>query len=131
MKTLLNLGVIFIRPRRAGTTTQYKLEGGISTGFKSGKADGTLSARQTADELLHNVDIALETLINDKEHAANVEFAQSSCDEVIADFVGNKYVTKSGTKLKVVDAGNMKFNVSGTIETIKPLRTIEVNTTIR
>ena len=130
MKTLLNLGVIFIRPRRRGGVINYKLEGGITTAFKSDKADGTLSARQTADELLHQCDLSLEEIINDKEITGNVNDAQTVCDDVIAEFVKNEYVTQAGTQLKAVDAGDMKFTISGKIQTIKPLRTIEVNTTI-
>ena len=130
MKTLLNLGVIFIRTKRERGQLYYRIEGGITTSFKSGKADGTISARQTADELLHQVDIGLTNLINDKEHANNLSDAQTVCDDVIADFVENMYVTQDGTNLTVADTGNMKFSVSGQITTIKPLRTIDVNTVI-
>lgn len=131
MKTLLNLGVMFIRSRRISGTIQYRLEGGISTSFKNGKADGTLSARQTADELLHQCDIALDVLINDEDQLNNVAFAQTAVDDVVGNFIAGQYVTESGTNLTVNDAGNMKFTITGEIETVKPLRTIEVNTIIK
>lgn len=130
MKSLMNLGVLFIRQKRIGGVTVNKINFGVNTGYNSSSADGTIKARRIADELLHNIDYALDEYIGQDDHANNIVLAQTSVDSEVSEFASAGYVDQAGTLLTVADTGTMKMGVDGTITTTKPLREIDVNTVI-
>jgi len=130
MLTLQNLGVCFAKPERVEGLIQYRINLGVNTAFKSSAADGLIVSRAIADELLSQVDMACEPFIKDKDSAANIVFVQTAVDGVVSEFVSEGLVTSDGTKLTVVDTGNMTFGISGKITTVKSLVAIDVNVTI-
>ena len=128
--TLRNAGIVVPRPFYRNGRYEYEIELGVTTSWDDDKADGLIVARTIADELLREVDINASTMIKDAEHEGNVEFIQTCVDDVIADFVKNKYVNSNGTKLTVVDNGDLTFNISGKITPTRTLVAINVNTTL-
>ncbi len=129
MLTLQNLGVNFIRPQRIGGVYRYKINMGVTTSFKDNAADGTLLARNIADDVLSDVDDALQPFILDLDNEASITFVQTAVDGVIAGWVNRGYVLED-TELTVADAGDMRFGITGKIHTAKPLAIIDVTTTI-
>lgn len=130
MLTLQNLGVCFLRKERVNGILQYRINLGVNTAFKSSKADGLIFSRAVADQLLREVDEAVEPFIKEGETTSNLTFVQTAVDGVVAEFVTDELVKKDGTKLTVVDSGNMTFGVTGTITTTKSLIAIDVAVTI-
>ena len=130
MLTLQNLGVCFLRRERVNRVDEYHVNLGVTTAFKSNTADQLLVARSIVDELLRQIKIRVRPFVLDKEMESNVAFVQTAVDEVVNEFVVNGDVLLAGTVLTVVDAGNMTFNITGSVQTIKSIVAINVDTTI-
>lgn len=130
MVQLMNLGVMFVKPEKINGQYIYRINLGVTTSFKEDKSDGLLVDRLIADEVLHRIDDENSGSIKDLEGESSVSYVQAGVDKVVNEFVDAKLITKSGTTLKAFEAGNMKYGISGNIETAKTLAIIEVTASI-
>jgi hypothetical protein len=130
MLTLQNMGVLFVRPERLQGVNQYRINLGVTTSFKESSADGLIVCRTTVDAMLRRIAFEGQAFVKAKENESNRAAFNSVISGIISDFASEESINRNGTKLSVADAGNSTFTVTGTIQPIKSVIAIEVNTTI-
>jgi hypothetical protein len=130
MLTLQNIGVLFVRPERLQGINQYRINLGVTTSFKESSADGLIVCRTTVDAMLRRIAFEGQAFVKAKESESNLAVFNSVISGIIGDFAAEESVNRNGTKLTASDAGNSTFTVTGTIQPIKSVIAIEVNTTI-
>ena len=130
MLSLQNMGVLFVRPERLQGGNQYRINLGVTTSFKESSADGLIVCRATVDAMLRRIAFEGQAFVKAKESESNLAAFNSVISGIIGDFAAEESVNRNGTKLTAADAGNSTFTVTGTIQPIKSVIAIEVNTTI-
>ena len=128
MLTLQNLGVLFLREEKRQGIYQQRIEAAVTTSFKESANDGLLICRRIVDEVLRRIGFEAEGYVKANETAENVTELQTAVNGIVNDFVAEQSIIRSGTNLKVSDAGNMKFKISGKITPVRSVQQIEVNT---
>lgn len=131
MVTLQNLGVIFVRQEKIRGVEQYRINLAVTTSFKADSADGLLVSRRTADELLRQIGWTCQAFVKAQENEANRAALNTEINNVVTDFVNEGSIIKEGTVLTASDVGNYTFNVTGTIQPVKSVIAIEVDTTVQ
>ena len=130
MLTLQNQGVIFVRPERLQGGNQYRINLGVTTSFKESSADGLIVCRTTVDAMLRRIAFEGQAFVKAKESESNRAAFNTVINGIITEFATEGSINQNGTQLTVADAGNSTFTVTGTIQPIKSVIAIEVNTTI-
>lgn len=130
MLTLQNQGVLFVRPERLQGGNQYRINLGVTTSFKESSADGLIVCRTTVDAMLRRIAFEGQAFVKAKESESNRAAFNTVINGIITEFATAESINKNGTQLTVADAGNSTFTVTGTIQPIKSVIAIEVNTTI-
>ena len=130
MLTLQNQGVIFVRPERLQGGNQYRINLGVTTSFKESSADGLIVCRTTVDAILRRIAFEGQAFVKAKESESNRAAFNTVINGIITEFATEGSINQNGTQLTVADAGNSTFTVTGTIQPIKSVIAIEVNTTI-
>ncbi len=130
MLTLQNQGVLFVRPERLQGINQYRINLGVTTSFKESSADGLIVCRTTVDAILRRIAYEGQAFVKAKENESNLAAFNTVISGIINEFTAEQSINTNGTQLTVADAGNSTFTVTGTIQPIKSVIAIEVNTTI-
>lgn len=130
MLTLQNNGVLFVRQERLQGGNQYRINLGVTTSFKESSADGLIVCRTTVDAILRRIAFEGQAFVKAKESESNLAAFNSVISGIVTDFADEESINREGTALTVADAGNSTFTVTGTIQPIKSVIAIEVNTTI-
>ena len=130
MLTLQNIGVLFVRPERVQGNNQYRINLGVTTSFKESSADGLIVCRATVDAILRRIAFEGQAFVKAKESETNLAAFNSVISGIVTDFAEEESINRDGTALTAADAGNSTFTVTGTIQPIKSVIAIEVNTTI-
>lgn len=130
MLTLMNLGVLFLKPERSYGEYRYRICLGVNNGFKNNTADGLIVCRTVVDELLRRISYDASPFVKAKETQSNEVLLQSIVDGIVDEFVTADNIYRDGTSLTVSGDGNV-FIVNGTIKPVRSAIAIEVNTTIQ
>ena len=128
MITLQNLGVLFIVHETIQGASQYRINLGVTTGFKDNTADGLIVSRTIADDILTQIKYAGDAFVKGKEVESNVVVLQGLVDGIVDDAVNRETIIRDGTSLTVSDTGNSSFTITGTIKPIRSIIAIDVNT---
>lgn len=130
MLTLMNLGVLFLKPERSYGEYRYRICLGVNTGFKNNTADGLIVCRTVVDELLRRISYDAAPFVKAKETQQNEVLLQSIVDGIVDEFVTADNIYRDGTTLTVSGDGTV-FQINGEIKPVRSAIAIEVNTTIQ
>ena len=86
--------------------------------------------RTTVDAILRRIAFEGQAFVKAKESESNLAAFNSVISGIVTDFAAEESINREGTALTAADAGNSTFTVTGTIQPIKSVIAIEVNTTI-
>lgn len=128
MITLQNLGVLFMVQENVQGASQYRINLGVTTGFKDNTADGLIVSRTIADDILTQIKFAGDAFVKGKEVESNVVVLQALTDGIVDDAVTRETIIRDGTSLVVSDTGNSSFTITGTIRPIRSIISIDVST---
>ena len=127
--TLQNLGVLVLaREVNQGIST-YRIDEGVSTGFKTDAKDGFIISRTIVDELLRQVKFEAQPYVKSKESESNRSSLNGDISAVLSSFIKDENI-KTGSTLTVTDGGNNTFYVTGNVLPAGTVHTIEVGVTI-
>lgn len=129
--TLQNLGVMVLVKETNMGVTSYRIDEGVTTAFKSNAADGYYVDRATVDEFLREVRAICRPYVKAKESAATVSAINGEIGSLIKDFVAEESIVNAGTKITVRDGGNNTLYVTGKVQPVGTVHTIEVGVTIQ
>ena len=128
MITIQNLGVLFLARETIQGANQYRINLGVTTGFKDNTADGLIISRTIVDAILRQIKYVGDAFVKGKEVESNVVKLQGLVDSIIDNEVERERIIRDDTSLTVSDAGNSTFTIVGTIKPIRSIIAIEVNT---
>lgn len=129
--TLQNLGVMVLAKETFGGVTSYRIDEGVTTSFKSNASDGYYVDRAICDEFLRGVRDICRPYVKAKESATTVEGIRGDIAALKKEFVAEESIVDAGTTISVNSTGNNTLTVSGTVQPVGTVHTIDVAMTIQ
>jgi len=129
--TLMNAGVLVITSELRQGIKINRILLGVTTAFSTAAADGQLTVRRIADEVLNDVKDTCDPFVKARTSEQNITFLQTDIDSIIEAAVDRGDLQEEGSELTVSQgADDYTFNVTGTLKPARAVIAIEVNTTI-